>query len=271
MQAVLCSAIMLLSPPGSIEANSTPAFDMDDQGMLAKVLQHAVKGRWNEFRNKSLPFDEFRQRNGRQYLRSEEEPFSGWSGQWDDNETLRNLRHFSGGIPWGPIYGWRANGMRSHQGNYEKGRKHGTFYFWNENLTKTRETNYKNGKLDGNSTTWYASGRESCRLSFKSGKIISAIGWKPDGQRCPSTRVTDGVGVVLLYTDEETGSKPATPAKVQQFVIERYDNGNKREEGTYLDGKKEGLWIYYRTDGTEFFRETYQSGFRQRLIQSIEP
>ena len=29
-----------------------------------------------------------------------------------------------------------------------------------------------------------------------------------------------------------------------------YENGQKRLEGTYKDGEKDGKWIYYNEDGT---------------------
>ncbi len=103
--------------------------------------------------------------------------------------------------------------------------------------------------------------------TFKEGKILSAIGWKPDGKRCPTTEVLDGVGVVIFYAEdspstnepERTESKPEPE---DAFVIEKYENGNKREEGSYRNGQKIGLWIYYRTDGTEFFRRTYPLGVK---------
>ena len=78
--------------------------DIDDKGSLAKALQHAIKGKWSELFNKSLPFTEFTQRKGLQYQLSGEKPYSGWYGQWDEKGQLRNLRHFSEGMPDGPIF-----------------------------------------------------------------------------------------------------------------------------------------------------------------------
>ena len=39
-----------------------------------------------------------------------------------------------------------------------------------------------------------------------------------------------------------------------------YENGQKRIEGNYKDGKPDGLWIKYREDGTEVFRQTFKNG-----------
>lgn len=90
------------------------------------------------------------------------------------------------------------------------------------------------------------------------------MGWKPNGERCPSTKVVNGVGVLVFYDERQT--EDTKPLSMMEFIIERYENGRKREEGSYLDGKKEGLWVYYRIDGTEFFRMTYKSGKEEKSI-----
>jgi len=33
-------------------------------------------------------------------------------------------------------------------------------------------------------------------------------------------------------------------------VVSYYSNGQKEKEGTFKDGKEDGLWIYYNEDGT---------------------
>lgn len=189
----------------------------------------------------------------------ENTPYSGWYGQWDDNGKLRNLRYFSEGLLEGPIFSWRDNGNKHHQGYYKKGRKDGVFISWANNLTKVKEQNFKNGKLHGTSLAWYENGNKSAQQTFKEGKILEAIGWKPNGELCPSTEVIDGVGTIISYPENSPDQTLDSPKPEKLFVVEKYENGNKREEGNYLNGKKTGLWIYYRTDGSEFFRRTYRA------------
>jgi len=237
-------------------------FDIDNRAALVQVLRNSVKGKWQMHSNKTLPFDEFKQRSGLQYLLYEKNAFSGWYGQWDDNGTLRNLRRFSNGMLDGGVFSWRKNGDKFHQGRYKEGKKHGTFTYWDKSLACIREQNFKQGKLDGICTTWYGNGKKRSVQTFMNGKILNATGWKPNGELCPSTKVLNGVGVVVVY-GENKAENAQSLSKIE-YTIERYDNGNKREEGSYLNGKKEGLWIYYRTDGTEFFRTTYESGRENR-------
>jgi antitoxin component YwqK of YwqJK toxin-antitoxin module len=33
-------------------------------------------------------------------------------------------------------------------------------------------------------------------------------------------------------------------------ITERYENGKKKEEGLYKEGKKTGKWTYYNQDGS---------------------
>ena len=259
----------LLSP--AISSENEPAqevFDIENQGAVAEVLRNSVKGKWTPLTNKSLPFHEFQQRLGLQYLIYEKTPYTGWYGQWDSNDTIRNLRYFSDGKLEGPVFSWKHNGGKNYQGNYHKGEKHGTFTYWNGDYRKIREQTYRNGKLDGITTSWYGNGQKSSVQTFAEGKILSATGWKPNGERCPSTRVVNGIGVLLLHDELEIDTVKAP--SLAEYTIERYVNGNKREEGSYLNGKKEGLWIYYRTNGAEFFRAKYSQGKKQPSFNSSE-
>ena len=69
-----------------------------------------------------------------------------------------------------------------------------------------------------------------------------------------STRVREGVGVLVSYSDFGDESKRENFTNDEKKVVEKYTNGKTREEGYYKNGRKDGLWIYYRLDGNENFR-----------------
>ena len=237
--------------------------NFDDPIELSKIIDEAIVGKWNEFSNKSLPFDEFRQKNGVQYEKSSSFPYSGYYVQLDEEERIRNLRTFHNGLLNGITLSWRKNGLKFFQGNFKEGKKDGVQIFWSEKNKKTSEQIYKDGKLDGLSTKWYLNGNKSSEQIFSRGKLISAVGWKPNGDRCPSTRVREGVGVLVSYSDFGDESKRENFTNDEKKkVVEKYTNGKTREEGYYKNGRKDGLWIYYRLDGNENFRITYQEGKR---------
>ena len=52
--------------------------------------------------------------------------------------------------------------------------------------------------------TYYANGQRESVKSFKNGKLISALSWKPDGVKCPVTKVEEGNGIVVVYAKEGT-------------------------------------------------------------------
>ena len=226
-------------------------------------------GEWNEFSNKSLPFDEFRQIQGLQHLRTDQDSFSGCYIQIDSNQKIRNLRYFSNGLLQGPIIYWAQNGRKILEGYYQNGQKHGLYTFWSDDGSKEKEENYKESKLDGMTNRWYQNGQKSAQQIFHNGRIVTAIGWKPNGSRCPSTRVTNGAGVVVMYDDfgEEIRRRERPNIRTDEATksIERYENGNIREEGYFINEKKEGVWIYYRPDGLEHFRVDYQDGVQKKM------
>ncbi|MBT3667918.1 MAG: hypothetical protein HN548_10620 [Opitutae bacterium] len=239
---------------------------------ISEIRSDAVPGKWSKLSNKTLPFEEFRQKNGLQYLRTDAYPYSGYYIQEDENKKIRSLRYFKEGVLDGPVVSWRENGLKFHQGFYREGKKNGLFEYWSEANIKTLVQNYKDGNLDGLSVRWYKSGLKSSEQVFHNGKIVTAIGWKPNGDRCPSTRVVDGVGVLVVYDDFGTESnREEFDEKVKNRTVERYGNGNIREEGYYKNDKKDGIWIYYRLDGTEHFRVTYRDGIRLKTEFSASP
>lgn len=269
MWKILPSLILYYSFLYTAWGNEEGYPNFDDIREVEKIKSSAVHGVWDEFSNKSLPFDEFRQIHGLQHLRTEQDSFSGCYIQLDSNQKIRNLRYFLNGSLNGPFINWAPNGRKMVQGAYKFGKKHGLCTFWSEEGIKVKEQNFNDGKLDGITNRWYQNGQKSAQQIFHDGRIVTAIGWKPDGSRCPSTRVINGAGVVVLYDDfgEEISRRDKLSSRTDEAVksVERYENGNIREEGYHINAKKEGVWIYYRPDGLEHFRIDYQEGVQKKM------
>jgi hypothetical protein len=66
--------------------------------------------------------------------------------------------------------------------------------------------------LDGNRTFYYMhptkpnkfSDKKKWQVYFKDERLISSTSWKPDGQKCPETNVTNGNGLLVLYNEDGT-------------------------------------------------------------------
>ena len=79
------------------------------------------------------------------------------------------------------------------------------------NGQKAMETNYKDGKEDGIKNRWYNSsfkedktGQKHVQINNKDNKVVSAVAWKPNGEKCPETNVKDGNGVLVYYNNDGT-------------------------------------------------------------------
>ena len=46
----------------------------------------------------------------------------------------------------------------------------------------------------------------------------------------------------------------------RKYVITRYENGNKREEGILKNGKREGKWIRWWGNGNKMYEKEYKDG-----------
>jgi len=80
------------------------------------------------------------------------------------------------------------------------------------------EVNIKDGKNDGLTTRWYENGQKELELNWKDGKLMSAVVWKPSGEKCPETNLKKGSGDWISYNDD----------------------GRKLDRYTYKNGKPDG-------------------------------
>ena len=61
----------------------------------------------------------------------------------------------------------------------------------------------KDGKQDGPGTCWYPNGQKTWERTYKDDKIVTAVGWKPNGEKS-DTKVVNGNGVVVSYNNDGT-------------------------------------------------------------------
>ena len=64
---------------------------------------------------------------------------------------------------------------------------------------------YKDGKRDGLETWWYKNGKIKFKRITSAGKRLSAEVWKPNGEKCLASNLTQGnVGIMILYNEDGT-------------------------------------------------------------------
>jgi antitoxin component YwqK of YwqJK toxin-antitoxin module len=147
--------------------------DLDDKETVDEIIAEAIDKSTLQFRGK-----EGEELN---YAPNEQTPYTGWVKEMHDNGQINYLLQFKDGKPNGLVTGWYENGQ------------------------KKEEINFKDGKPNGLGTRWYEDGQKKSEENFKDGKPWTAIAWKPNGEKCPVTKIDkDGNGVRVFYKDDGT-------------------------------------------------------------------
>lgn len=136
------------------------------------------------------------------YIPGKERPFTGWRKQIRDNDELRSLEQFKNGQSDGLYLYWWKNGRRSEQKSLRKGIAHGQWTTWYQDGSMELKQSVKNGKLHGPAKRWYRNGQKKDESFYREGRIISIVVWKPDGKKCPHTKIVNGNGVWVRYKED---------------------------------------------------------------------
>ena len=56
--------------------------------------------------------------------------------------------------------------------------------------------------MDGPQAVWYKNGQKAYESKSKGNKCMSAVTWKPNGDKCPMTNLSDGNGVWVWYNED---------------------------------------------------------------------
>jgi hypothetical protein len=96
------------------------------------------------------------------------------------------------------------DGRKQSKARYRDGRLNGPWICWYRNGRIRSQGHWLDGKLEGYSTWWYENGLKQQQCHHRDGKLVSAVVWKPDGDKCPCSKVTDGEGVLVWYKEDGT-------------------------------------------------------------------
>jgi antitoxin component YwqK of YwqJK toxin-antitoxin module len=171
--------------------------NLDDPETLDKIIAEAIDG------NKLKKGDKEGERLG--YAPNEQTPYTGWAKymyrnvrkvqnvqSYDTNSTLPDVASEDVAEPMlGQLTQFKAGKVCLEAWWYEKGQK-------------SLVVNVKEGERDGLTIGWYENGQKGGESIFKDGKLISAVAWKPNGEKCPVTNVVNGNGVAVMYNPDGT-------------------------------------------------------------------
>ena len=118
--------------------------------------------------------------------------------------------------PFTGVAVWELPEKEKKEATYKDGKKDGLETWWYASGQKKFEGTYMAGKPNGLFTRFYRDGKKSYERTFRDQKLLTAISWKPNGQKCTDTNFLNGNGRLCQY----------------------HENGLKEYETTFRDGKK---------------------------------
>jgi antitoxin component YwqK of YwqJK toxin-antitoxin module len=130
------------------------------------------------------------------------------------------------------------NGQKQELGRYKNGYKDGWWTQWHKNSQISSETLYSRGFVQ-ESRCFYASGAKS--KIFISG-------------------VTKGDRLIEYYESGQIETKIRVLSDEQLIKSNWFENGNKRDECTYVNNLKHGRYSEWHENGLKFFEINYCSG-----------
>lgn len=116
--------------------------------------------------------------------------------------------------------------------------KDGKWTYWFENGRLSSEEEYQKGKMSGNWRSFSPAGVKVFEVDFNSGK---AVYYHDNGS-------VESEGLMLSGMLQHGAWKGF------------YPNGKLNFTGSFLNGKKDGVWIFFDESGKKFVEQIFQAG-----------
>ena len=129
------------------------------------------------------------------------------STDWYENGQKQRERSFKDGKLISTFV-WKPNGENCPVTNLRDGNGLEVGYY--ENGQKMQQLSFKHGINDGLHTSWYKNGHKMEESYWKKDKIMSALHWKPNGEKCSVTNLKGGNGVLVWYKEDGEEQARAT-------------------------------------------------------------
>jgi antitoxin component YwqK of YwqJK toxin-antitoxin module len=199
-------------------------------------------------------------------------------GPWKDfyaGGSLKAEGNYVNGIQTGEWKYYHQNGKIEQTGRFGKqGKYEGTWKWYFDNGQLLKEENYRNGLRDGVSAEYDETGKVIEEGEFVNGNEDGPWfeltgdnfirGTYRDGQRS---------GMWYNFYLDRTETKTDSICYFKGSFIDDnpngkhiyyWENGKVKDEGSYVNGRKEGDWYKYNFDGTLFMVITYKQGVETR-------
>jgi antitoxin component YwqK of YwqJK toxin-antitoxin module len=165
----------------------------------------------------------------------------------------------------GPYKEYYANGQVFVEGTYSEGKKSGDWKFFHPNGTEAKTITYENGVPHGVIEVHDADGVLIAVREFNAGKRSGT--WKTfdkTGAQILTERhykdgLPDGLWQIWHANGQLASQQPYVAGKLSGNVISWDDKGKKLNEGTFVDGQRDGVARQWLADG-RVVEQTYERG-----------
>ena len=232
--------------------------------------------------------------DGLVYVINEDSPYTGVNCEYYESGAKQEVSNAVEGRAHGSFETWYENGNKKERFNLDHGLPHGAYTTWYENGNKEKEVNVVNNLFEGAYVLYYENGKPSETGTYANGKLQGqTIFWDEEGNFTKSTIFEDNEVVQesatppdnlsevvnSLTTDSQDYEAPA--ATKETFDLENnndaaslniqlkesfHENGVKKMEAHYVDGKLNGsstLWDEY---GQKIIIVNYKEDKRHGLL-----
>jgi uncharacterized protein len=195
-----------------------------------------------------------------------------WKEYYNDGQ-LRAEGKYNKDVKDGAWKYYYESGAVQQEGTYYKGKPEGEWHWYFADGQTLRDENYFNGLLDGPVTEYDEAGEVVTKGQYIEGEENGDWVYKEGDTETEGTYAAGTRNGLWKYYDlpDETGKQKVLRFE-GRFIEDNpqghhtyyWDNGNRKEEGDYVMGLKDGEWIYYNYDGTPFIVVSYKNGAEVR-------
>lgn len=171
---------------------------------------------------------------------------------------------------------WRfyhLNGALEQEGNYVKGKPEGDWRWYYSSGALLREETYYNGLQDGIMTEYDEAGSIITRGEFIEGNKEGPWFYRIGDSEAEGSYAYGMRNGLWKYYDLPSGMGKQKVLRFEGRFIEDnphgkhiyyWDNGKKKDEGSYVTGRKQGDWIHYDYEGIPFIVVSFENGIEVR-------
>ncbi len=215
-----------------------------------------------------------------------ENRLQGKSTYWYENGQIHSQGNYSRNLSDGFWTYWYESGKKNTEGLFDQGEKKGLWITYHENGSEMLHVEYKDstsyiqnywdstGKQlvkDGNGviTSYYENGNIESKGNLSNGKSVGEWRyWYPEGTLKESGNFKDDTYLIKNFWDKD--GKQIIENGNGDYLV-KYDNGVVATKGAYVNGLKNGNWIY-RYESDQLAQESYfEFGVAQGDIKNYFP